>query len=181
MPDQIIEAFGILKKSAAIVCSETLWIFQWRANLNCLWCEIQLCCGVWQEKHSNWSLYPRSFYVELCRSRLCVSLFLQGVINCELLLLTWSQVNMEYGLDKKIGEAIVKAAQEVAHGKLNDHFPLVIWQTGSGTQTNMNANEVCSLCEVPHVHLFLVWLCRIYLGLLASEMLVMNFVSMSSN
>ncbi|KAH9538646.1 hypothetical protein CY35_15G017800 [Sphagnum magellanicum] len=69
MPDQIIEAFGILKKSAAIV-------------------------------------------------------------------------NMEYGLDKKIGEAIVKAAQEVAHGKLNDHFPLVIWQTGSGTQTNMNANEV---------------------------------------
>jgi fumarate hydratase class II len=83
MPDQIIEAFGILKKSAAIV-------------------------------------------------------------------------NMEYGLDKKIGEAIVKAAQEVAHGKLNDHFPLVIWQTGSGTQTNMNANEVCSLCEVPRVHLFLV-------------------------
>lgn len=49
---------------------------------------IQLCCGVRQEKHSNWSLYPRSFYVELCRSRLCVSLFLQGVTNCELLLLT---------------------------------------------------------------------------------------------
>jgi Ca2+/Na+ antiporter len=45
----------------------------------------------------------------------------------------------------------------------------------------MNANEVCNLCEVPHIHLFLVWLCRIYLGLLASELLVMNFVSMSSN
>lgn len=52
---------------------------------------------------------------------------------------------MEYGLDKNIGEAIVKAAQEVAQGKLNDHFPLVVWQTGSGTQTNMNANEVCPL------------------------------------
>ncbi|XP_024357134.1 fumarate hydratase 1, mitochondrial [Physcomitrium patens] len=51
-------------------------------------------------------------------------------------------VNMEYGLDKKYGEAIVKAASEVAEGKLTDHFPLVVWQTGSGTQTNMNSNEV---------------------------------------
>jgi fumarate hydratase class II len=51
-------------------------------------------------------------------------------------------VNMEYGLDKKFGDAIVQAAEEVAQGKLNDHFPLVVWQTGSGTQTNMNANEV---------------------------------------
>jgi len=50
---------------------------------------------------------------------------------------------MEMGeLDKKIGEAIVKAADEVMSGALNDHFPLVVWQTGSGTQTNMNANEV---------------------------------------
>jgi len=49
---------------------------------------------------------------------------------------------MEYGLDKKYGDAIVKAASEVAQGKLTDHFPLVVWQTGSGTQTNMNANEV---------------------------------------
>src|SRR6185295_8895005 len=47
-------------------------------------------------------------------------------------------------LDKKIGETIVKAAQEVIDGKLNDHFPLVVWQTGSGTQSNMNANEVIS-------------------------------------
>lgn len=45
-------------------------------------------------------------------------------------------------LDKKIGAAVVQAAEEVIEGSLNDHFPLVIWQTGSGTQTNMNANEV---------------------------------------
>lgn len=44
-------------------------------------------------------------------------------------------------LDKKLGRAIVRAAGEVASGKLSDHFPLVVWQTGSGTQTNMNANE----------------------------------------
>ena len=54
---------------------------------------------------------------------------------------------MEYGLDPAIGKAIMQAAQEVAEGKLNDHFPLVVWQTGSGTQSNMNANEVsASLC-----------------------------------
>jgi len=45
-------------------------------------------------------------------------------------------------LDKKRGQAICKAAKEVAEGKLLDHFPLVVWQTGSGTQSNMNANEV---------------------------------------
>ena len=45
-------------------------------------------------------------------------------------------------LDTKIGSAIEKAAQEVADGKLLDNFPLVVWQTGSGTQSNMNANEV---------------------------------------
>ena len=56
-----------------------------------------------------------------------------------------AETNMELGiLDKKIGETIVKAAQEVIDGKLNDHFPLVVWQTGSGTQSNMNANEVIS-------------------------------------
>ena len=53
--------------------------------------------------------------------------------------------NMELGrLDPKIGKAIVDAAQEVIEGKLNEHFPLVVWQTGSGTQSNMNANEVIS-------------------------------------
>ena len=50
---------------------------------------------------------------------------------------------MELGvLDAKVGNAIVQAAGEVAAGKLDDHFPLVVWQTGSGTQSNMNANEV---------------------------------------
>ena len=45
-------------------------------------------------------------------------------------------------LDKKISKAIIKAANEVISGKLNDNFPLKVWQTGSGTQTNMNVNEV---------------------------------------
>jgi len=45
-------------------------------------------------------------------------------------------------IDKKISRAIIKAANEVISGKLNDHFPLKVWQTGSGTQTNMNVNEV---------------------------------------
>jgi fumarate hydratase class II len=48
------------------------------------------------------------------------------------------------GLDPKLGETIIAAAQEVIDGKLNDHFPLSVWQTGSGTQSNMNANEVIS-------------------------------------
>ncbi|NML73317.1 class II fumarate hydratase [Rhizobium sp. S-51] len=48
------------------------------------------------------------------------------------------------GLDAALGAVIVKAAQEVIDGKLDDHFPLVVWQTGSGTQSNMNANEVIS-------------------------------------
>ncbi|EHY56925.1 Fumarate hydratase, mitochondrial [Exophiala dermatitidis] len=55
-----------------------------------------------------------------------------------------AEVNMRYGLDPKIGEAIKQAAAEVASLKLIDHFPLVVWQTGSGTQSNMNANEVIS-------------------------------------
>jgi fumarate hydratase class II len=56
-----------------------------------------------------------------------------------------AEVNMSLGrLDKKIGKAIVAAAQEVLDGKLDEHFPLAVWQTGSGTQSNMNANEVIS-------------------------------------
>ena len=47
-------------------------------------------------------------------------------------------------MDDKVKDAIVAAANEVIEGKLNDHFPLVVWQTGSGTQSNMNANEVIS-------------------------------------
>jgi fumarate hydratase class II len=51
--------------------------------------------------------------------------------------------NQELGLlDAKLSAAICKAADEVIEGKLDDHFPLVVWQTGSGTQSNMNANEV---------------------------------------
>src|SRR5690554_2803406 len=51
--------------------------------------------------------------------------------------------NMALGvLDAKLGEAMCQAAREVVDGKLTDHFPLVVWQTGSGTQSNMNANEV---------------------------------------
>ena len=45
-------------------------------------------------------------------------------------------------LDPKISKYIIKAADEVIKGKLNKHFPLKVWQTGSGTQTNMNVNEV---------------------------------------
>ncbi len=56
-----------------------------------------------------------------------------------------AEANMELGkLDAKLGGIIIKAAQEVIEGKLDDHFPLVVWQTGSGTQSNMNANEVIS-------------------------------------
>ena len=56
-----------------------------------------------------------------------------------------AEANMDLGaLDKRRGRAIVRAAKEVAAGKLDDHFPLVVWQTGSGTQSNMNANEVIS-------------------------------------
>jgi len=56
-----------------------------------------------------------------------------------------AKVNMQLGvLDKAVGEKIISAAQEVIDGKMDGHFPLVVWQTGSGTQTNMNVNEVIS-------------------------------------
>ena len=47
-------------------------------------------------------------------------------------------------LDKRISSSIVKAANEIIQGKMNENFPLKVWQTGSGTQTNMNVNEVIS-------------------------------------
>jgi len=54
-----------------------------------------------------------------------------------------AEVNLALGLiDARRARAIATATQEVIDGKLDDHFPLVVWQTGSGTQTNMNANEV---------------------------------------
>lgn len=56
-----------------------------------------------------------------------------------------AQVNVAQGrLDENIGAAIVGAAEQVVDGALDDNFPLVVWQTGSGTQSNMNANEVIS-------------------------------------
>ena len=56
-----------------------------------------------------------------------------------------AEVNRDLGrLDPKLADAIVAAAQEVIEGKLDAHFPLAVWQTGSGTQSNMNANEVIS-------------------------------------
>ncbi|KAI5301085.1 fumarase fum1 [Ascosphaera pollenicola] len=55
-----------------------------------------------------------------------------------------AKVNVQFGLDPTISAAIQQAAAEVADLKLIDHFPLVVWQTGSGTQSNMNANEVIS-------------------------------------
>src|SRR4030088_285721 len=54
-----------------------------------------------------------------------------------------AETNRELGLlDQRRARAIARAAREVIDGKLDDHFPLVVWQTGSGTQTNMNLNEV---------------------------------------
>jgi fumarate hydratase class II len=54
-----------------------------------------------------------------------------------------ARVNVRLGvLEARLGEAIAKAAEEVVEGKLDEEFPLVVWQTGSGTQTNMNVNEV---------------------------------------
>jgi fumarate hydratase class II len=54
-----------------------------------------------------------------------------------------AETNLELGLiDQRRARAIVRAAREVVDGELDDHFPLVVWQTGSGTQTNMNLNEV---------------------------------------
>lgn len=56
-----------------------------------------------------------------------------------------AEANIALGkLDKELGAVIVRAAQEVIDGQLDAHFPLVVWQTGSGTQSNMNANEVIS-------------------------------------
>ena len=54
-----------------------------------------------------------------------------------------AETNLELkSLDARRAKAIMRAAQEIIDGKLDDHFPLSVWQTGSGTQTNMNVNEV---------------------------------------
>jgi len=60
-----------------------------------------------------------------------------------ILKLAAARSNADLGvIDRETGNLIARAAQEVVDGRLDDHFPLVVWQTGSGTQTNMNANEV---------------------------------------
>ncbi len=70
-----------------------------------------------------------------CRSRLVRAL---GLIKRAA-----AEVNRDLGsLDRRRAGAIVEVAQDIADGKLDDHFPLLVWQTGSGTQTNMNVNEV---------------------------------------
>ena len=56
-----------------------------------------------------------------------------------------AQANLELGiLPQEKADLIIAAAEEVIDGRLDDHFPLFVWQTGSGTQSNMNANEVIS-------------------------------------
>ncbi|XP_067949155.1 fumarate hydratase, mitochondrial-like isoform X2 [Watersipora subatra] len=69
---------------------------------------------------------------------------LEVVRSLALLKKAAAQVNRNFGLDPAIADLVTKAAQEVYDGVLDDHFPLVVWQTGSGTQTNMNVNEVIS-------------------------------------
>ncbi len=61
-----------------------------------------------------------------------------GIVKC-----CAAQVNIDLGMLKPtLGQVIIQAADEVINGKLDDHFPLTVWQTGSGTQSNMNCNEV---------------------------------------
>src|SRR3954453_19495076 len=65
------------------------------------------------------------------------------VVALGIVKLAAAETNRELGLlDQRRAKAIIRAAREVIEGKLDDHFPLVVWQTGSGTQTNMNLNEV---------------------------------------
>eukprot|EP00826_Nyctotherus_ovalis_P064997 TRINITY_DN9543_c0_g1_i11.p1 TRINITY_DN9543_c0_g1~~TRINITY_DN9543_c0_g1_i11.p1 ORF type:complete len:377 (+),score=100.79 TRINITY_DN9543_c0_g1_i11:236-1366(+) len=63
-----------------------------------------------------------------------------------------AKVNVNFGLDPKIADAIVKASDEVIEGKLSDNFPLKVWQTGSGTHSNMNANEVIANRGIEMLH-----------------------------
>jgi len=63
-----------------------------------------------------------------------------------------ARANIRLGdLDPRIGQAIIDAAAEVAAGSWDAHFPLAVWQTGSGTQTNMNANEVIANRAIPMI------------------------------
>ena len=69
-----------------------------------------------------------------------------------LIKLAAARVNLsQKNLEPKLAHPIIKAAKEVSMGKLDEHFPLVVWQTGSGTHTNMNANEVISNRAIEHM------------------------------
>ena len=117
MPEPVVKAFGVLKRAAAQVPIRHLFDH----------CQPVSSCSV----HSPWSL--RAFARPQSSQR-------DNVFKCQH---EDVQVNMKQGnMDKKVGNAIVQAATEVADGELLDHFPLVVWQTGSGTQSNMNSNEV---------------------------------------
>ena len=83
----------------------------------------------------------RNFPIGDARERMPIELIHAFAIQKE----AAARANVALGvLDEKIGAAISQAASEISDRKLDDHFPLVIWQTGSGTQTNMNLNEVIS-------------------------------------
>jgi fumarate hydratase class II len=85
-----------------------------------------------QRSHENFKIGGNLMPIEVIRA-LGVVKKAAAIVNCELGL-----------LPKEKMELIVKVCDEVIEGKLDDHFPLVVWQTGSGTQTNMNVNEVIS-------------------------------------
>ena len=68
-----------------------------------------------------------------------------------------AKVNIAEGkLDKKLGSAIIKACKKLREGGFGDNFPLSVWQTGSGTQTNMNVNEVIANLAIKDLGLSLI-------------------------
>ena len=89
---------------------------------------------------------PPLYSIAFCPTTFLLLLFKIPVIHAfGYLKKACAAVNSEhYGLEKELAGAIMQAATEVHEGRLDDHFPLVVWQTGSGTQSNMNVNEVIS-------------------------------------
>ena len=83
-----------------------------------------------QRSLQNFKIGGETFQRELIRA--------YGILKKAAALTNFSQGSLE----KEIADAIVQSSDEVISGKLDDHFPLVVWQTGSGTQSNMNFNEV---------------------------------------
>src|ERR1700722_1645205 len=85
-----------------------------------------------QRSHENFKIGGHKMSLQIIHG-LAIIKKAASIVNCELGLLS-----------KEKMELIIKASDAVIAGKLDDHFPLVVWQTGSGTQTNMNVNEVIS-------------------------------------